>query len=317
MQPTRIVARKKNLLLAFDAFGTLYQPSSPVPKVYSKAAWGYGIDCSGDNGLEDVSRVKEAFGRAFKKESKQNPNYGKATGLGAEKWWGNLIRNTFEPFLEPNQQVPQELVDELLTRFSTRDGYYMFPDVIPLFQMLQSKAKQQSTNSPWKWDKTVVGIITNSDDRVSSILESFGLKVGPRRIGTSVQRSAQANLEEDISFVVLSYDVGLEKPDSRVFDAAVGMLRETLAASGAGAEGTPDVDDFEKLYVGDSLKHDYYGAKGAGWNALLLDRERKYDIADGQMIARVPSSQAGGNSGEDIEVIRDFGALSMWSPPSS
>jgi hypothetical protein len=27
---------------------------------------------------------------AFKNESKQNPNYGKATGLGAEKWWGNV-----------------------------------------------------------------------------------------------------------------------------------------------------------------------------------------------------------------------------------
>lgn len=27
---------------------------------------------------------------AFKHESKQNPNYGKATGLGAEKWWGNV-----------------------------------------------------------------------------------------------------------------------------------------------------------------------------------------------------------------------------------
>ena len=27
---------------------------------------------------------------AFKKESKQNPNYGKATGLGAEKWWSNV-----------------------------------------------------------------------------------------------------------------------------------------------------------------------------------------------------------------------------------
>lgn len=34
--------------------------------------------------------IRDILRTAFKKESTQNPNYGKATGLGAEKWWSNV-----------------------------------------------------------------------------------------------------------------------------------------------------------------------------------------------------------------------------------
>jgi hypothetical protein len=131
----------------------------------------------------------------------------------------------------------------------------------------------------WTWEKTVVGIITNSDDRVPSVLESFGLKIGPRRVGTSGQRIAQANLDDDVSFVVLSYDVGIEKPDRRIFDAAAQMLRETIAES-SGGDGLVSAGEFSKLYVGDSMEHDYFGAKEAGWDAVLVDRSEQSVVAN-------------------------------------
>lgn len=34
---------------------------------------------------------------AFKREAKANPNYGKANGLNAEKWWTN-VKHTFSIF---------------------------------------------------------------------------------------------------------------------------------------------------------------------------------------------------------------------------
>jgi hypothetical protein len=90
-----MMARKKSLLLAFDAFGTLYTPNVPIPQAYGRAALQHGIRWApqkADDQLtpEDFEPVKKSFGKAFKDESARNPNYGKATGLGAEKWWANV-----------------------------------------------------------------------------------------------------------------------------------------------------------------------------------------------------------------------------------
>ena len=88
-----------------------------------------------------------------------------------------------------------------------------------------------------------------------SILSSFGLQVGLRRHKNDSQPSFKA--EDDINFLILSYDVGFEKPDSRIFDAAKQMV--------------PGQERF--LHVGDDLQKDYYAAKRAGWEGFLLDRE--------------------------------------------
>lgn len=89
MQSTRPLARKKNLLLAFDAFGTLYTPNARIPEAYAAAASHHGITCGS---------VRDSFTEAFDKEAEQNPNYGKATGLGAERWWANVLPLvTFSP----------------------------------------------------------------------------------------------------------------------------------------------------------------------------------------------------------------------------
>lgn len=79
-------AKKPNLLLCLDAFGTLFQPSIPIPTAYAQVATRHGIDC----GKDAPVAVGTSFKQAFKTQSKQNPNYGKATGLGATKWWSNV-----------------------------------------------------------------------------------------------------------------------------------------------------------------------------------------------------------------------------------
>ncbi len=53
-----------------------------------------------------------------------------------------------------------------------------------------------------------------------------------------------------------SCDIGLKKPDSKIFEFVSQMIR------------SPKV-----LMIGDSLNSDYRGAKNAGWDALLLDRK--------------------------------------------
>lgn len=75
---------KPNLLLCFDAFGTLFKPKRPVSLQYSEVARQCGISGFSDNELQ------LALGTAIKYETKRHPNYGKSTGLGAAKWWTNV-----------------------------------------------------------------------------------------------------------------------------------------------------------------------------------------------------------------------------------
>ncbi len=74
----------RNLLLCFDAFGTLFTPKQPVAQQYAMVAHRCGLESFG------VEQVQASFKTAFSSESKAHPNYGRDSGMGAEKWWANV-----------------------------------------------------------------------------------------------------------------------------------------------------------------------------------------------------------------------------------
>ena len=74
--------------------------------------------------------------------------------------------------------------------------------------------------------------------------------------GTCTQSLDEAGLLRYMSFVIDSAEVGVEKPDPRIFEIA-------LARCGA--------DPLRTLYVGDLYHADVVGARGAGLHPLLLD----------------------------------------------
>ncbi|KAJ9649643.1 hypothetical protein H2199_000421 [Coniosporium tulheliwenetii] len=297
---------KKKLLLAFDAFGTLFTPKTPIASQYGEVARRYKVA----EGVSD-NEIKKSFGKAFKEESKEHPNYGKKLTSNNRL---KVITKTFRPFLlAADASLPSGLVPDLLTRFSTSEGYALYPDVLPLFSQLRQlnsaspPPDQQHHQHHWRWDHTIVGIITNSDDRIPGILSSFGLSVGPRRAGTAdsstEDASANATEEEDISFVVLSYDVGASKPDRAIFDAAKQIGTELFAkVDGADGEG------FEMLYVGDEVEKDVLAAEDAGWGALLVDREERFRerFTDGRQMVTVAEGE------REFSVMNDLSALSSW-----
>ena len=71
----------RNLLLCFDAFGTLFAPKFPVPEQYASVARECGLSSI------TAAQVKDSFKTAFAAQSRAHPNYGRASGMGAEKWW--------------------------------------------------------------------------------------------------------------------------------------------------------------------------------------------------------------------------------------
>jgi putative hydrolase of the HAD superfamily len=95
---------------------------------------------------------------------------------------------------------------------------------------------------------------------------------------------AEVGLAAAVDEVVVSAEVGVEKPDARIFAAALAKLRR-------GPE--------ESLFVGDSIDVDIVGARSAGLRAVLLDRaatpaehrsERIFSLAD--LVALVLPSAA-------------------------
>lgn len=160
---------------------------------------------------------------------------------------------------------------DIITRFSSAAGYTLFPDVLPFFESL--KQMEAASHGDTAYSKPIVGVITNSDDRVPSILSSFGLQVGSCRHGNDAQASFKA--EDDINFVMLSYDVGFEKPRAEIFNAAKQMV----------------LYQERFLHIGDDLQNDYYAAKRAGWEGVLLDREVFHNQKEVEQIPRITDLQ--------------------------
>jgi hypothetical protein len=137
----------------------------------------------------------------------------------------------------------------------------------------------------------------------------MGLEISPRRVGKIPPPATQNSPRNDIDFVALSYDVGHEKPDHHIFDAATSLLEETLAEHAEGLRA----NDFEKLYLGDDLEKDYFGALAAGWYPVLIDRQGVMDRARGFRFGTVGMTD---KQGEEVKVsmARSLLHLHRWEP---
>ncbi|KAJ4172977.1 hypothetical protein NW754_003183 [Fusarium falciforme] len=64
----------------------------------------------------------------------------------------------------------------------------------------------------------------------------------------------------------MSYDVGVEKPDTLIFEAAELMLAQVIAIREGKSprEVKADIETWRRVYVGDVYKKDVVGATNAG-----------------------------------------------------
>jgi FMN phosphatase YigB (HAD superfamily) len=76
-------------------------------------------------------------------------------------------------------------------------------------------------------------------------------------------------LAEDLSFMCFSKEVGVEKPDARIFEAARKAAEPWLEAHNSSKE---PLLPSEVLHIGNDYEKDYVGAREAGFHAVLLDR---------------------------------------------
>ncbi|KAJ5124822.1 uncharacterized protein N7515_008647 [Penicillium bovifimosum] len=285
---------RRTLLLTFDAFGTLFHPRAPIPEQYLATARQFGLS----HHALTPDNLKSAFKDTYRAQMLRYPNYGRADVLrgqygGPRQWWAEVIKGSFaramtetgESSLERRNrhsghdvELPAGMVEALLDRFAGREGYTLFDDVLPFFSRLRKLKREQK----WTFDRIVVGIISNSDDRVPAVLKSLGLTVGDVRAdqdrssvdlpgfeersvrGVGVANSEDHNLDLDIDMVITSYEAGEEKPHRLIFDVARRQaLRVARPWLGRNTR-------FMSVHVGDDFKKDYVAAKDAGWESYLV-----------------------------------------------
>ncbi|CAI7601015.1 unnamed protein product [Penicillium crustosum] len=289
---TRLIpASSRTLLLTFDAFGTLFHPRLPIPEQYAATAHQFGLSRT----AVTPDKLETAFRDTYRAQMRQYPNYGRADVLrgqygGPRQWWEEVIRGSFRRVLStengetrpetPEEHVPDAMVKALLDRFAGAEGYTFYDDVLPFFRRMRKLKSEHK----WSFDRIVVGVISNSDDRVPAVLKSLGLTVGDMRADQDKSRfeersikqntasahnkdNADRNFELDIDMVITSYEAGQEKPHRLIFDVA---RRQALKVS---RPWLTSRTKFMSVHVGDDYKKDFKAAGDAGWESYLVLRD--------------------------------------------
>ena len=272
----------RSLLLTIDAFGTLFHPRLPVPEQYASTAHAFGLSPS----LLTPESLQPAFKAVFKAHAKQYPNYGRELALrgcygGPRQWWEEVIRGSFARALNDNGDLPEGLVQRLLDRFASREGYALYEDAGDFFARMRDVKSRQQQLRFGPFERVVVGVLSNSDDRVPGVLKSLGLRVGDTRADQGVSSMRLAGFEErssstpssqedgqvnDLDLIITSYEAGEEKPNPTIFDVA---KRQAMRLCDCDAG---DVSNWAYVHVGDDYNKDYRAAIDAGWEGYYLPR---------------------------------------------
>ncbi|KAG9291210.1 hypothetical protein G9A89_021712 [Geosiphon pyriformis] len=152
--------------------------------------------------------INKSFKNAFATMRQRYPNYGYSHKMTSQYWWNQVVRLTYlgagvdEKVLSSKIGV---LADSLYKKFSTSDAYRLYPDTKPVLKELHSR-------------NIKLGVISNSDERVAKVLSSLGIG-------------------KFWDFVLVSSEVGYEKPSPMIFQKAL--------------EFDDEIKEQEILHVGD------------------------------------------------------------------
>ncbi|KAI8093444.1 HAD-like domain-containing protein [Halteromyces radiatus] len=250
-------------LITFDAYNTLFRPKGSLSAQYAHEASKVGIQVSPES-------ITQHFGKAYRKQLQKSPFYGIGQGMTTEQWWKELVYATFLEAGVRQKDMDRhfpKLFKSLYTRFRTKEGYSIFPDVIGTLQELQNRGIR-------------MGVISNSDERLLSVMESL-------------------QLEKYFDFILPSCLAGHEKPRPEIFQKALHLTDQ-------------DIHVDEALHVGDDLEKDYFGAVSAGWHGVLLKRSKlSYEDCSPSILAPMTNRR----SPRNIMSLNDLYPLACYIRP--
>jgi putative hydrolase of the HAD superfamily len=202
----------------FDMYGTLAGFDPPREQIQSQAAEKFGLSVTRE-GIDAGYHMADEF------MTSQNASKPVRTMSGNEQW---TFFARFEQLVlqGAGHEVDLALAGEIWAEIRKQEyRIALFPDVIDGLDRLRASG-------------LIVGVISNMNTGSQRLLDDMGLT-------------------DHVDFAVTSGEAGVEKPDRRIFDAA-------LAKSGVLAD--------DVAVVGDQLESDIFGAENAGMRPILIDR---------------------------------------------
>jgi putative hydrolase of the HAD superfamily len=203
----------------FDVGNTLIRPEPSVGSVCAEVLHAAGHDRT----LAEIDALLPVVNAYYEDRYQADDSFWASDAGAADVWIGMyslLCRRLGVPGPEAST-----LAGRVYEAFGGAGRWRPFPDVVPAFERLVASGVK-------------VGVISNWDSRLASILDGIGL----------------GGL---IDTVVCSAAEGLHKPDPRIFG---------LACSRA------EVRSGRSAHVGDHVYADVIGARAAGMTAVLIDR---------------------------------------------
>ena len=135
--------------------------------------------------------------------------------------WSNLVDATFSGLAEPSRTF----FPDLFAAFTKPAAWHIFDDAVPTLDRLQKAGVR-------------LAVISNWDERLRPLL-------------------AALDFARVFEATIVSIEVGVAKPDKKIFEAAARQLQLT---------------PLQILHIGDSFNEDLKGARQAGFNAILIAR---------------------------------------------
>lgn len=214
MQPPKVIF--------LDAVGTLFGVRGTVGALYAQQAARFGVSV-------DSLVLDQAFVRVFRDAPPAAfPGVSRAELEGLElEWWKKIAAQVFE-VAGAISEFPDfdHFFINLYHYFSTSEPWIVYEDVLPMLRF-------------WKQQGIELGIISNFDTRLYSVLEAL-------------------QLAPFFSSVTISTEVGVAKPNPEIFTVALRQYPYDAALA---------------WHIGDSFGEDYQGAKAAGLQGIYLQRE--------------------------------------------
>ncbi|XP_041050013.1 haloacid dehalogenase-like hydrolase domain-containing protein 3 [Carcharodon carcharias] len=208
-------------LLTWDVKDTLLRVRHTVGEQYSLEAKLHGIRV-------EAEALNSSFLAAMQTQNKLFPNYGLGQGLSSQQWWMEIVKRTFRLCGVSDERVLSPMAENLYQGFSSARNWEVFNDV-------------KDTLIHCDRLGICMGVISNFDRRLEKIL-------------------ANCSLRQHFQFVLTSEDVGIGKPDHRIFIKALGLAQ---------------VEPEQATHIGDDVWNDYLAARAVGMESYLICREKE------------------------------------------
>lgn len=205
--------------ILFDAAGTLFFLTKTVGDHYAYVGREVGLDL-------DAQRLDQAFHSAWQ-QMPQRPALDGPRENDDKHWWRELVRRVFDQVAPSLSEFDRDNFFEVAyEHFAEAGVWQLYPEVPDVLEQLRTRFE--------------LAVISNFDGRLRFILPHLGIS-------------------KYFSYIFISSELGVDKPDPEIFHRAIRMLHLK-----------PD----EVLHVGDDPERDWKAAATAGLSVFRLDRRQ-------------------------------------------